>query len=454
MKTTRRLPQRDRTRERHALCAKISRITTQPTTADRRLPRIFGKKHLGILTAKLVNPRDNQLMKTKTKSLDLILAFALVLVVISGFCYTWTPTSPVSVFGALSHSADGRIVCACPTTSGALTMSRDWGKTWYVVSNAAPRSYTAGIPVALNADGSQIIACLFSNTQIAVFLSNDSGTNWTKLGVPPLSLVSTYCVASSASGSNLVAAVSIGPAASGAGPLYYSINSGANWFVSNLPSTNWAAVATSADGREIVAAASGGNIYVSTNFGNNWLPISLPAQAWKSACVSADGAAIGATGANTYISQDSGVHWITNKTVGGSIACSADGATWMIAGAQVYTSSDRGVTWVTNSVTAGRTGAMSADGCEIVAGGTGGGSTDWVGRIVPKPQLNIQPANEFMLVSWLLPSTNFVLQQTADLSNPSWTTVSKTPTLNFTNLQQQVTMPTTGSSAFFRLIAQ
>lgn len=335
-------------------------------------------------------------------------------------------------------------------------MSRDWGKTWYVMSNAVPRSFTAGIPVALNADGSQIIACLSSNSQIAVFLSNDSGTNWTKLGVPPLSGVSTYCVASSASGSNLVAAVSVGPSASDGGSLYYSVNSGANWFVSNLPSTNWAAVATSADGREIVAAASGGSIYLSTNSGNNWLPTSLPAQAWKSACVSADGAAIGATGASTYISQDSGVHWMTNKTVGGSISCSADGATWLIAGTQVYTSGDHGVTWVTNSVLAGRTGAISADGCEVVASGMpGGGSlTNWVGRVVPQPQLNIQPANEFMLVSWLLPSTNFVLQQTVDLSNPVWTPVAAAPTLNFTNLHQQVIVPANGGNSFLRLMAQ
>jgi hypothetical protein len=47
-----------------------------------------------------------------------------------------------------------------------------------------------------------------------------------------------------------------------------------------------------------------------------------------------------------------------------------------------------------------------------------------------------------------------VVQQSADLTSQSWTPVSSNPTLNYTNLQEGVTVPMNGSNAFFRLIAQ
>src|SRR6185312_9947536 len=114
---------------------------------------------------------------------------------------------------------------------------------------------------------------------------------------------------------------------------------------------------------------------------------------------------------------------------------------------------DAGVTWVTNFSSAQWLGGLvSADGAEMAAVGSGQGT--WIGRVVPSPQLNIQPQTPNVAISWLIPSTNFVLQQTADLANPTWTPVSTTPTLNYTNLQQQVTVPAAGSNAFFRLSAQ
>ena len=380
-----------------------------------------------------------------------MLAVALLTVVASAFSYTWTPLSSASSFGVISSSADGRIVCVCPSTGTQLRISRDYGQTWLIATNAPPGGSLSGNPVAYSADGSQIIACLSTNSSATmVFLSNDFGTNWITLGLPGLSgLIRSYCVASSASGSNLIAGAY-------AGPLYFSTNSGSNWSTASAPSTNWTSLASSADGRQIVGAVNGGNIYVSTNFGANWTPTNLPAQGWKSVTISVDGKSLGATGPGTYISRNEGASWITNKINGNSIACSADGSTWMIAGAQIYTSSDGGLTWVTNLSSWSWVGAMSADGCEIIVDQTSGGRglTNWVGRVTPSPQLNFQTTDGNLGISWLLPSTNFVLQQSADLTPSSWTPVSTGPTLNFTNLQQQVSVPATGSNAFFRLIAQ
>jgi hypothetical protein len=46
-----------------------------------------------------------------------------------------------------------------------------------------------------------------------------------------------------------------------AGPIYTSTDTGTNWFPSVAPSNNWAGVASSADGRSLVAVESGGGIY-------------------------------------------------------------------------------------------------------------------------------------------------------------------------------------------------
>jgi hypothetical protein len=48
----------------------------------------------------------------------------------------------------------------------------------------------------------------------------------------------------------------------------------------------------------------------------------------------------------------------------------------------------------------------------------------------------------------------FTLQQNSDLVTPNWMTLTNMPTLNLTNLQDEVTFSPTNSSSFFRLIAQ
>ena len=84
----------------------------------------------------------------------------------------------------------------------------------------------------------------------------------------------------------------------------------------------------------------------------------------------------------------------------------------------------------------------------------GGGIEGSVGRIwtsqtTPSPQLNLTPSSTNLTLGWTVPSTNFVLQQSADLA--SWADVTNPPVLNLTNLQNQVTLPSSGSSGFYRL---
>ena len=70
-------------------------------------------------------------------------------------------------------------------------------------------------------------------------------------------------------------------------------------------------------------------------------------------------------------------------------------------------------------------------------------------QIRPSPLMNTTPINGALVLSWLVPSTNFVLEQSADLS--SWTDLTNAPVLNLTNLQDEVALPLPDGDAFFRL---
>jgi hypothetical protein len=50
-----------------------------------------------------------------------------------------------------------------------------------------------------------------------------------------------------------------------------------------------------------------------------------------------------------------------------------------------------------------------------------------------------------------VPSTNFVLQQNLDLTGTNWVTLTNTPALNLANLQNQITLPPSSGSSFYRL---
>jgi hypothetical protein len=84
----------------------------------------------------------------------------------------------------------------------------------------------------------------------------------------------------------------------------------------------------------------------------------------------------------------------------------------------------------------------------MVAAGFPGGI--YTLHTTPGPSLSISAAtSNCVALSWLIPSTNFVLQQSSDLLN--WSTMTNVPILNLTNLQNQVVTPISDGSAFYRL---
>ena len=94
-----------------------------------------------------------------------------------------------------------------------------------------------------------------------IYTSPDAGATWQITSAPSNSW---YAVASSANGRRLVAAAG---GWSSWGPIYLSDNFGATWHKANVPDAYWYDVAMSADGNKIVAADNYGSIYLCWNFG-------------------------------------------------------------------------------------------------------------------------------------------------------------------------------------------
>jgi hypothetical protein len=54
-------------------------------------------------------------------------------------------------------------------------------------------------------------------------------------------------------------------------------------------------------------------------------------------------------------------------------------------------------------------------------------------------------------LSWLVPSTPFVLQQNSELDSRNWVDVPTSPTLNLTNLHHRVSLTPSSGNSFYRL---
>jgi hypothetical protein len=174
--------------------------------------------------------------------------------------------------------------------------------------------------------------------------SATGGQVWTETSAP---LTNWGALASSADGRRLIAAVK-------GGPIYISHDSGFTWNLTSAPITNWSAVAASADGVRIVASVavfdggqyqSGGPIYVSADAGSTWTETTAPITSWSALSISADGRNLVAV-AGGYI-----VYIISAPS------------------GPIFRSTDFGATWTPTSVTDANCTSLatSADGSKLVA---------------------------------------------------------------------------------------
>jgi len=121
------------------------------------------------------------------------------------------------------------------------------------------------------------------------------------------------------------------------------------------------------------------------------------------------------------------------------------------SGGPIYTSTNAGASWTPNGTPSLNwcSVASSADGSKLVAVANGGGI--WTSQSTPVPLLSITPSGTNLVLSWIVPSMDFLLQQNSDLTTTNWMEVTNTPTLNLTNLQNQVTLSSPVGNRFYRL---
>ena len=121
---------------------------------------------------------------------------------------------------------------------------------------------------------------------------------------------------------------------------------GAQWTNSSAPGAYWQAIAASADGTRLAAAAYGEGIYISVDGGWTWTQSDAPTDSWQGITTSADGtrlAALDGSANNIWTSTNSGVNWsVSGAPSEGwqAIAASADGTQLAaaVSGGGIYTS--------------------------------------------------------------------------------------------------------------------
>jgi hypothetical protein len=384
---------------------------------------------------------------------------------------TWTQTSALNraTWKAITSSADGSRLAAA-VVGGGIWVSTNSGATWTVTS--APNT-NLWWDVAASADGTKLAAAEFNYG--VIYSSENGGATWIRDNVPNWEWSS---IAMSADGTKLVASAA-SPARSEY--IFTSVDSGATWTSNGIPATSAVYVACPANGSKLVAAVNApGQIFSSTNMGAGWEPVNFPFPnvGLLSVASSAGGSAwvVGGAGGSLYVTTNSGTTWVSNGVEYANIsscASSADGSTLVavaassdvgIGGGLIFTSTNFGVTWTQADAPADswRGVASSADGCRL-AGSASFGSAPlghvwsggiWAAQTAPAPRLKIAPVNGNRVLSWIIPSTNFVLQQNLDLNTPNWSDVTNPPVLNLTNLEEQVTLPATNGSVFYRLATQ
>jgi hypothetical protein len=384
------------------------------------------------------------------------------------FAQTWTQSlASSSDLAAVTSSADGTKLFA----SGlgyVFCMSTNSGATWTMSTEPQIGSmYGSWTCLASSADGNTLVALNYDTA----WLSTNSGATWISNTVPGASWFESLAL--SADGTKAVAVSGSTGNGGQRGGIYVSTNSGLTWSETLAPSNIWSAVASSADGTIIAAAvlvSSGPTVpvYVSTNSGLTWAPTASPTNMQCAAIASsADGRMLAVAGFSItgalgmlYTSTNTGNTWQSNNMPlpgahWSGVAFSADGTKLVaISSGPIVTSTNSGKTWATNNAPEDSWGAVtaSADGSKLAASTFSNGI--WTSQTTTSPTLNLSPANGGLGLSWTIPSTNFVLQQNADLSTTNWSLVTNTPVLNYTNLQYQVSLPASAGNAFFRLSIQ
>jgi photosystem II stability/assembly factor-like uncharacterized protein len=302
----------------------------------------------------------------------------------------------------------------------ALLHSTNFGATWQETGSG--QEYWRSI--ASSADGSRLAA---TDGDYWIFVSTNSGALWDELVPYPIPASDLFTLVSSCADGNTLAVVSQGSDGPEVLTTPASIQEAGNQVVYFANGGRCTSITISADGTRIAANIN----YPQPPAYTNWAGI-------------------------LYSASNSGAFAVTNNTTVSnwtSVASSADGSRLVAvsSGGAIYTSAEAGATWASaNAPKVPWAGvASSADGCKLVAVANGGGIYTW--QTTPTPTLSITTRSGALLISWVIPSMRFILQQNSSLTSTNWTDLIAPVALNLTNLQEQVSIPAPTAPMFYRL---
>ena len=242
----------------------------------------------------------------------------------------WTPytLNPTGGSGVASSADGSKLFATVSGASGGVYVFTNSTTGWVLPTGTPAGSFQA---VACSADGTHVVAVTSNNVSGLIYTSVNAGQSWTSR----LAVANLAAVASSADGTKLVAA------ANANGYIYTSTDSGATWTLRNFASANWSSLASSADGTKLAGVYGNGYVYTSHDSGATWGQSGSLQLNWSSVSLSADGIKLAATvrGGGIYVSSDAGATWKQTSAptqTWNSIAASADGTRLAAA---VYNSS-------------------------------------------------------------------------------------------------------------------
>lgn len=385
----------------------------------------------------------------------------------------WTQTgAPTDSWQSIATSADGTKLVAVSGV-GLIHASTNSGTDWNATS--APDKFWSNL--ASSADGARLLALgrdyyRVTNgyniytivTTSRIYTSSNSGAIWFSMSGVPTN-ASWTSAASSADGFKLAVCSTTS--------IYTSTNAGGTWTLRTAPNKQWNSIASSADGTRLVAVAVKGGIFRSVDSGVTWLSTDAPSDLWWwDVASSADGDRLvavaqynaqGTAGSPIYVSTNAGTNWVATSAPSNnwwSVASSADATTLVAVGSSnspagvfgvIFLSRDSGATWMTTDPP--RAGfiwtcvAASADGNRLFAGLNLG--EIHTSRTSATPHLNITAAGTNSVISWIIPSMQFGLQESPDLSPTSWMDVLTQPTTSL--YWQQVILAPSSGNHFYRL---
>jgi len=227
-------------------------------------------------------------------------------------------------------------------------------RTWIIKQTTAPNSNWYS--VTSSSDGTKLAACVNGG---GIWYSLDSGDSWT---ISDAQNLNWSGITSSADGTKLAAFVY-------EGGIWYSSDSGNSWRKSNaLDYLTWSSITSSGDGTKLAACIyspnnSIGGIWLSTTSGEFWSETFIPYgyyyfNIWYSITSSYDGKNLAVSSYNSpdpniFTSIDYGANWTRKATVGtrgGSNSITSDSSGTKLAACVdaegIYISNDSGDNWI------------------------------------------------------------------------------------------------------------